>query len=215
MSVPRLSFPPPRPAPPAGFAPALIAGAVAALVGAGIWAAVTALTSMEIGWIAWGVGGLVGFVMSKFTPQRGVKLGVYAALLAALGLAIGKVATVRMMFPSLGRELVMSDGELLAQAFAADMRTGERYSAEVSLQLAALSTADTVPPALLTRMLDEAQVRMANSSDEEKERVAQSFAQGILADVDIGEQFRSSLSLFDLLWFGLGIATAFKLMRGG
>ena len=215
MTVPRLSFPPPRPAPPPNAMRLVIAGALAALVGAGIWAAVTALTDTEFGLIAWGIGGLVGFVMSKVTPERSVKLGVYAAVLAALGLAVGKVATLRMMVPTYGREMVLSNDELMAGAFAEDMRRNERYSPEVSVQLAALSASDTVPDALFAKMLDEAQLRMANASAEEKERIAGGFADRILADLDLGEQFGSSLSLFDLLWFFLAIGTAFKLMRGG
>ena len=215
MSVPRLSFPPPRPEPPPTATRALIGGAVAALVGAGIWAAVTALSDTEFGLIAWGIGGLVGFAMAKLTPERSVKLGIYAAALAALGLAIGKVATVRMMVPVYGLEMVRSNEELLAAAFADDMRRNEKYSAEVSLQLAALSANDTVPDVLFAKMMDEAQLRMANAPAEERERVAASFAGGILADLDVGEQFGSSLSLFDLLWFFLAIGSAFKLMRGG
>src|SRR5688500_7513909 len=39
---------------------ALIAGLVAALMGGGIWAALVFITNLEIGWVAWGVGGLVG-----------------------------------------------------------------------------------------------------------------------------------------------------------
>ena len=215
MSVPRLSFPPPRPSPPPNAMRAVIAGALAALAGAAIWAGVTAFTDTEFGLIAWGIGGLVGFVMSKVTPERSVKLGVYAAVLAALGLAIGKVATLRMMVPTYGREMVLSNEELLAGAFAADMRRNERYSAEVSVQLAALSADDTVPDVLFAKMMDEAQLRMANAPEEEKQRIAQGFADNILADLDVGEQFGSSLSLFDLLWFFLAIGTAFKLMRGG
>jgi hypothetical protein len=214
MSVPRLTFPPPRPEPTATSMPALMAGLFAALAGAGIWTAVTAMTNTEFGWIAWGVGGLVGFVMSRLTTERSVKLGATAALLAALGLAIGKVATVRVMIPTYGSELVLENEEILAAAFAADMRTGERYSPEVSIQLAGLRSSDSLPPALQNRMMDEAQMRMANAPPAEKERVAKVFTQGILADLDLGEQLMGSLSIFDLLWFGLAISTAFKLMRG-
>ena len=215
MSVPRLTFPPPRPAPPSTSAPALIAGVLAALAGAGIWTAVTALTDTEFGWIAWGIGGLVGFVMAKLTPARSVKLGIYAAVLAALGLAIGKVATVRMMIPVYASEMFLMDDEVLAQAFVLDMRRNEKYSAEVSLQLAALSTSDSVPTSLQARMMDEAQLQMDEASDAEKERVAQGAADRILDNLDLGDQFAASLSLFDLLWFGLAVATAFRLMRGG
>ena len=214
MSVPRMSFPPPRPAPPPSSGRAIVAGLLAALLGAGIWTAVVAMTEYEVGWVAWGVGALVGFAMSKFTGQRSAQLGVYAAVLAVLGLAIGKVATVRMMVPSYGREIVMDNEAVLAQAFAIEMRANERFSAQLSLDLARFGQGDSLPAPLLRRMMDEAQARMAAAEPAERERVATMFANSILGEVSLTEQFTASLSFFDLLWFGLAIATAFKLMRG-
>lgn len=211
MSVPRLSFPPPRPSPPPAATGPVIAGLLAALAGAAIWAAVTALTNTEFGLIAWGIGGLVGVVMAKVTPERSVKLGVTAAVLAALGLAIGKVATVRITTP--GPEMVLEDDGLLAAAFTQDMQRNKRYSPEVTRQLAAMSADDTVPDALFGRMMDEVQLRMANASAEEKAVVAAGFTDGILANLSMAD--RLGLSLFDLLWLFLAIGTAFKLMRGG
>ena len=215
MSVPRMTFPPPRRSPPPSTgAPALIAGAIAALVGAGIWTAVTAATKTEFGWIAWGVGGLVGFVMSKVTTERSVKLGILAAVLAAAGLAIGKVATVRVLVPALSREFVLDNEIVMAQAFAEDMRAGDRFSAQLALDLARYKATDTLPPALQARMLDEAQTHMANASQAERERVAATFMTGLVGGEGITSQFAASLSMFDLLFFGLAIATAFKFMRG-
>jgi hypothetical protein len=214
MSVPRMSFPPPRPAPPPSSGRAIVAGLLAALLGAGIWAAVVKMTEYEVGWVAWGVGALVGFAMSKFTEQRSVQLGVYAAVLAVLGLAIGKVATVRMMVPSYGREIVMENEAILAAAFAIDMRANERFSAQLSLDLARFGERDSLPPPIQNRMMDEVQARMAAAEPAERERVAAMFANNILEEVSLVEQFKASLGLFDLLWFGLAIATAFKFMRG-
>ena len=164
--------------------------------------------------MAWGVGGLVGFVMSKFTPERSVKLGVLAAALAVLGLAIGKIATVRLVAPTAGSDVILEDPEALATAFALDMREGERYSPEVSMQLATLSPTDTIPDALWPKMLDEAQARMAEAPEAERVRVATAFMNKFMDKMDLTDQFGASLSLFDLLWFGLAIATAFKIMRG-
>jgi hypothetical protein len=209
-----MSFPPPRPAPPPSSARAIVAGLLAALLGAGIWTAVVAMTGFEVGWVAWGVGVLVGFAMSRFTTQRSVQLGVYAAVLAVLGLAVGKVATVRMMVPSYGREIVMDNETILAQAFAIEMRANERFSAQLSLDLARFGRDDSLPAPLVNRMMDEAQARMAAAEPAERERVATMFANSILGEVSLTEQFTASLSLFDLLFFALAIATAFKFMRG-
>ena len=38
---------------------ALAAGLVAALVGGLVWAGIVLFTNYEIGWVAWGIGGLV------------------------------------------------------------------------------------------------------------------------------------------------------------
>jgi hypothetical protein len=214
MSVPRLSFPPPRPSPRPTLAPVLIAGALAALAGAGVWTGIVVLTNTEIGWVAWGVGGLVGFVMSRFTSERGVKLGVYAAGLAVVGLAIGKVATVRVALPTVGRDLILENPLALVEAFALDMRERERFSPELSVELAALSATDSIPERVQARMLDEAQARMAGAPEAERVRVATSFTHKMLDDLDLTGQFGLSLSPFDLLWFGLAIATAFRIMRG-
>lgn len=214
MTVPRLTFPPPRSSPPPTFAPAVVAGALAALVGAGIWTAIVVITDYEIGWIAWGIGALVGIAMSRFTPERSVKLGVIAAVIAVVGLAIGKVATVRVLVPTIGRDLIMESPEFLVQAFAHDMRAKERFSPELSIQLAGLSTTDSLPEPLATKVLEEAQARMDNAPPEERARVATMFTQTILGAVDLTGQFTASLSLFDFLWFGLALATAFKIMRG-
>ena len=214
MSVPRMTFPPPRPAPPPSSGRAIIAGLLAALLGAGIWTAVVAMTGFEVGWVAWGLGALVGFAMSRFTAQRSAQLGVYAAVLAVLGLAIGKVATVRVMLPSLGRDIVMENEAILAQAFAVDMRANERFSAQLSLDLARFGADDSLPPPILTRMMDEVQARMATAPPAERERVAAMFTSSVMGDVSLAEQFTATLSFFDLLWFGLAIATAFKFMRG-
>ena len=216
MSVPRLTFPPPRPTPPSSnLAPALIAGAVAALVGAGIWAGIVVATNYEIGWVAWGIGGLVGFVMSKVTPERSVKLGLIAAGLSVIGLGIGKIATVRMLLPTTGRDAIVESPEVLVQAFALDMREGERFSPELSIQLAALSPTDTLPDALWRKMHEEAQVRMDQAPPAERQRVATAFTHTMLNALDLSGQLGVSLSLIDFLWFGLAIATAFKIMRGG
>ena len=40
-----------------------LAGLAAAMLGAGVWAAVTVLTEYQIGWMAVGIGVLVGFSM--------------------------------------------------------------------------------------------------------------------------------------------------------
>jgi hypothetical protein len=69
---------------------ALAAGAAAALAGAVLWAAIAYFTGYEIGYIAWAVGGLVGFAVAK-TGGRGPACAVAAAVITVLGIFGGKL----------------------------------------------------------------------------------------------------------------------------
>lgn len=75
--------------PKANIAVATIAGAAAALVGAAIWAAVTVATKMEIGWMAVGLGFLVGCAIGYFNPQRSQALAWLGAVLSLVGCLLG------------------------------------------------------------------------------------------------------------------------------
>ncbi|HXF96407.1 MAG TPA: hypothetical protein VNI61_09935 [Gemmatimonadales bacterium] len=192
---------------------ALFGGAVAALVGALIWTAVVKLTNYEVGWVAWGIGALVGLTMAKMTPARSGTLGVYAALLAALGLATGKVMQLKATASSAHQEIV-ADQEALTHAFLLDMRTGESFSPEVNAELAQLGPRDTVPDLLWGSMMAEARQRMDGAPPQERERVARAMVTQIVGGMSITEQFMATLSLFDALWFFLALGTAWKFMKG-
>jgi len=71
-----------------------LAGLAASLVGAGAWAVVTIISGFQIGWMAVGVGFLVG--LSIRTAGRGIdsSFGVVGATLALLGCALGNLLAV-------------------------------------------------------------------------------------------------------------------------
>lgn len=72
----------------------LIAGLIAALAGAAVWAALTAVTEYQIGWMAVGVGFLVGYAV-RFAGKGLDKIfGVAGALLALVGCLLGNLFTV-------------------------------------------------------------------------------------------------------------------------
>ncbi len=64
--------------------PALLAGAIAALIGGAVWAALVAFANLEVGYVAWGIGLLVGVAMAMVTQTRGRGMAMLAAGLAAL-----------------------------------------------------------------------------------------------------------------------------------
>lgn len=73
---------------------ASIAGLIAALIGAGLWAAVTVLSKHQIGWMAIGVGILTGFAVGKAGKGISPVFGWVGAFFAFLGCAIGNLLSV-------------------------------------------------------------------------------------------------------------------------
>lgn len=73
---------------------AIAAGSVAALIGAALWAAITVATEYQIGFMAVGVGFLVGFAVGKFGGGQSTVFRVTGAVLALLGCVLGNFFTL-------------------------------------------------------------------------------------------------------------------------
>ncbi len=73
---------------------AVIAGAAAALAGACVWAAITVATHYQIGWMAVGVGVLVGYAVKTFGKGIDRSFGIVGAVGSLIGCAAGNLLTV-------------------------------------------------------------------------------------------------------------------------
>ena len=71
-----------------------VAGAVAAVIGAAVWAVVTTLTHFQIGWMAVGVGFLVGLGVRTFGKGVDRVFGVVGAAMALIGCLAGNFLAV-------------------------------------------------------------------------------------------------------------------------
>lgn len=72
------------------LAPAIVAGAVAAVIGAAIWAAISVFAKQEIGWIAIGLGFVVGMAVRFAGNGFEVRYAVIGAFLSLAGVVLGK-----------------------------------------------------------------------------------------------------------------------------
>lgn len=73
---------------------AVLGGAAAAVVGAVLWAAVTAVTSWQIGFMAIGIGFLVGFTIRKLGQGVDASFGVVGAIMSLAGCVLGNYLSV-------------------------------------------------------------------------------------------------------------------------
>lgn len=69
----------------------IVSGLVAAVIGAAIWAVVTVATKYQIGWMAVGIGFLVGFAVRAMGKGVTPIFGVAAALLSLVGCLLGNL----------------------------------------------------------------------------------------------------------------------------
>jgi len=71
----------------------IVGGIVAATIGATIWAIITAATNYQIGWMAVGVGFLVGYAVRISGKGIDKTFGVAGAVLSILGCVVGNLLT--------------------------------------------------------------------------------------------------------------------------
>jgi hypothetical protein len=78
----------------------LAAGAVAALVGAVLWAVITNATGYQIGFMAIGVGFIVGYAVRIVGKGMDQAFGIGGAVLALLGCVVGNVLAILAVIAS-------------------------------------------------------------------------------------------------------------------
>ncbi len=204
----------PAPMPPAmregvAFVPALLFGTIAAAVGGAIWAAIVVLTNYEVGWVAWGVGALVGFAVAMGGQVKMPVLGVMAGGLALAGLLVGKILIFVFGSQTLVDEIAAEPGIMWPAAYAELVEEGE-IGPEVREFFE--SEAEEAPEEIAADV-DEATGKVLermNSYDDSKRRaVAEELAGEYTASMPMTELL--GLGLFDLLWVFLAVGTAFQI----
>jgi len=189
---------------PLGF---IILGLAAAALGGGIWAGITIMTGYEVGYVAWGIGALVGFGVAV-GAQGHPAAPAAAAGLAVLGLVIGKLAIAQFGGVGAFVDEISGDQELMAEALLELWVANGEIDADV---VAAIEGNGPVTPAIEDKIrtaYTDAVAHAATLSGSERTEVAEAYAKTLLGSVSFAD--RLNLGLFDFLWFGLAVVTAFR-----
>ncbi len=207
---------------------AVIGGLVAGAIGAAVWAVIARFTGFEIGWIAWGIGVFVGLGVALGNRGEGsTAAGVLAAAVAIMAVVVGKYLTVRMLVPEKAALVAnavaaLDDPELLVSYLADDVvseleaqGTPVVWPAGVDPHQAAHKV--EYPPEVWTA----AQSRWDGMSPEDREayrrdrRARIELAAAAFHETIARSGFLHAFGLMDLIFFGLAVATAFKIGRAG
>ena len=197
----------------------IIGGTIAAVIGAVVWGAIAFYGEVEIGWLAIGIGFLVGLGVSAGSRSGGIGAALIAVVLTVLSLVGGKYAAVQMAVHKLHNEIgtfEMTDDILklrlaneqvdLAMTAGKQLRfrNGKNYDNAESLSDFPAEIAKTAQ-----RQFD------AMSEDErtaKKEAVEREYNEVIGAfEANIAQEgFASSFGPMDIVFFLLAILAAGK-----
>lgn len=203
----------------------IIAGSVGGLIGAAVWAGISYATNFEIGWIAWGIGFVVGFCVRAVAGENeeGFAPGLTAAVIAIGAVLLGKYAAVSLLVANMGTgnfEVQFEAKDMIVQ-FADDI-VREREAKGQKVVFPSGKTLDTAtdepdyPPDIWRQASAKWQATPAGeqakqlAAKSEETRQLMAAVPGALRQAG----FMASFGIFDALWFFLAAATAYKLGHG-
>ena len=216
---------------------AIVGALVAGIVGAIVWAVIAWQTNFEIGYLAWGIGALIGFIAVRL-GARGMATAVACAAIALLSIFAGKMITVYLTFDqavldevtssALSKESYADDQALYSDARKVktddDLR---RFMIKYELvesggpgnisKETLTSFKENVIPAILkegnkNESYEEWKARRESEIGLDAEKL-RGMARENLTPAVAFEGVQSNLNLIDLIFAVLGISTAFGMVR--
>jgi hypothetical protein len=204
-----------------------LCGLGAGLLAALIWAGFSYATGRELGWIAWGVGLIIGLGVRLANPDAygGWVPGILAAVLAVPSLLGGKYLAVRFIMAREFASLAIpeEDNVELAKVGLANEVVAEYEAKKKTLnwpkKTRLITSATKGPqtgdefPADVWRETGLRWDRLTPAEQQQRLSVAKENRIGKVNDAKaraVERGFEASFSPFDLLWAFLAIATAFR-----
>ncbi len=205
------------------FAKGWMLGLIAGTVGAIAWAVTIVYANMEIGYLAWGIGGLVGFCVAYGHRGGGASAGAMAVLIAVLSICAGKyVGSYWQVERAFGADfggVDFADGpmtdeqqiSLLADQFFADAAEEGKY---VDFEPADSDNIEDAYPAEIWASAKEAWTAMPPAEREAQAAANRESVQAFAASFKsqmAWRAFMDSFGMIDVIFLVLGIATAWRL----
>lgn len=198
----------------------LAMSAAGGLLGAAVWAGVAFGTGYEFGILAWLVGGMAGLGMYMGADQKRTRLtGVAAAAIALMAVLGGKFAAVSLYIDRMiaAEEQVAIDDEvaqdyLRSQIYdemltqQSDFTWPDGVDADDAMEQGMFPLEVTTAAARRWGAMDEATRTQFKSDLQATSDADRRHAQGVLT----GLAFVFSFGLFDLLFVGLAVSSAYK-----
>jgi hypothetical protein len=196
----------------------VFAGILVGIPAAVVWALIAYLTGYEIGWVAWGVGALVGYAVAKSAHEPSASLGPTAAALAVGSLLLAKILILEFALPPILTAELLKNPDATTGMFVLDMTAHKSFSPDVQALLDQSearpgSLSDEQQENLRQQMGAEVVARVSSASRAEKERVARAGTARILKEMGFFGALKDLFSAIDLLWIFLAVSSAFRIAQ--
>jgi hypothetical protein len=198
----------------------VLAGVLTGVLAAVVWAVLVYLTHNPIGLAAWGVGGLVGIAVAQPVREpRGTSRATVAVVLTAAAIILAKVLIVEVALPPVIRDEILRSREATAAVYMLNMAAHRSFSPDLQAAIDSVDRErhDTAGSdawgGLQYRMIVEARQRAGAAAPDERERVVRAAMGGLFARFGFLPLLGRSFGVWDLLWFGFAISSAWKLAQ--
>jgi hypothetical protein len=197
------------------------------LVGAAVWMGIAVGTGYEIGWIAWGIGVLVGFG-SALGGGKGKNAALFCAAVAVAAILSGKYFTVQHFYNKALEDVVST--QLTRERYQQSLKDAKDFAAvkseaEYPAFIASHDISESKDPKQVTReeindfkthILPRLRELAADSLTYEKWKSDRTHRLHQMAGerVDFSRAMKASLGLFDIIFMLLGISTAYRVGLG-
>ena len=201
----------------------VICGTIAAIAGAVVWAAIAYCGNVEIGYLAWGIGLLVGLAVSFGSKSGGIGAAAIAVVLTILSLVGGKYATVQLLvsneFDIEIPEFVMNDEDmqyrLAVDSIRDDLDAGKKPKFRNGKNLETATELDDLPAKAVATVKKQFGLMTEQEKETRREEFKKEYELALAAFSEYrgevtNEAFLHSFSPFDIIFFLLGIVTAGK-----
>jgi len=199
----------------------VLAGIIAGMGAAVLWALVAYFTHYAFSWGALGLGARVGLAVRKAAGQGNPSLGITAAALAVGALILGKLLIHLFALQPMIEDEMLGNQEAVNVAYFVDMAHRRAFSPELQAALPAVVWSDStllsnaVARPLRQRMLQEAfdSARRAPLAERKVvvHRAVSSVVKIIGQQVGFSKVFRAEFDFWDALWIVLAISAAWRI----
>lgn len=201
--------------PPPATGSVVFVGAIAAVLGSVAWALVRHLANVEHGFVAWGIGGLVGFAMiwrkASTQPQA-----LAAGLLALASIVCGKYSAFRLMLDQSANESVaVVDEDSLVETRKTATAWAALGVAPTDAQVRDFATAhgfEVETPAAF-RADTGAFLSWIETAKPDAKAVRERLLADMTEQASFVEHLKEDFHPLDVLFAFLGVSTAYGMVR--